>query len=470
MIWWARRGAVIGLLGLALGCAGRQRQAGQVGARPTASAPAAPLANPVEVYRQMGLLAAGGALPFVGRVAFLASRSPDSTFMLLAISLANRVLTFTRDGDRFQAGYGVDLTVRQDGRVVQRADVREAVRVPSFKETARSDESVIFQQVLALTPGAYELSLTVRDEGSARATGLEAVAVVPRRGAGALSTPMPVYSGVARAALESLPHLVPAPRGVALFGQDSVIAVYVESYPGGRARRDESASASVPLSLVVRGGDRASAVFWSDTVRLPRRGALYAGIVHVPVGRIGVGPATLVIARGDVPDSAGAPLFVAFGEDLPVASFAEMLAYLRYFAAPRRLEALRDAPPERRAAAWAAFLRATDPDPATPQHEGLRAYFDRIAQANARFREEGTPGWLTDRGRVFVALGTPDEVYEPTSIDLNQRGRVQTWEYRRHGVQIVFVDQTGFGRWRMTLASESEFESLVRRVLAGPGG
>jgi len=32
-------------------------------------------------------------------------------------------------------------------------------------------------------------------------------------------------------------------------------------------------------------------------------------------------------------------------------------------------------------------------------------------------------------------------------------------------LQIVFVDQTGFGRWRMTLATESEFEAVVRRVI-----
>ena len=78
-----------------------------------------------------------------------------------------------------------------------------------------------------------------------------------------------------------------------------------------------------------------------------------------------------------------------------------------------------------------------------PVNEALRDYFGRIAQANARFREEGGIGWLTDRGRVFVALGTPDQFYEPNTTDLNQRGRAQIWDYRRHRLQIVFIDQTG---------------------------
>jgi GWxTD domain-containing protein len=126
---------------------------------------------------------------------------------------------------------------------------------------------------------------------------------------------------------------------------------------------------------------------------------------------------------------------------------------------------MRDAQPEARAALWAAFLKDTDPVPQTPAHEGLRDYFGRIAQANLRFREEGQLGWLTDRGRVMVALGQPDAVFEPNMSDIGQRGRTLVWEFREHRLQVVFVDQSGFGRWRMTLSSESEFEVVVRRIL-----
>ena len=101
----------------------------------------------------------------------------------------------------------------------------------------------------------------------------------------------------------------------------------------------------------------------------------------------------------------------------------------------------------------------------TTEHEGLRDYFGRIAQANARFREEGMTGWLTDRGRVMVALGNPDQIYQPMVGDIGQRGRTQIWEYRRERLQLVFIDQTGFGRWRLSLSSEGEFESALRRVL-----
>jgi len=231
--------------------------------------------------------------------------------------------------------------------------------------------------------------------------------------------------------------------------------VYVEGYGTGTV---------FPLRASVY-SENASTPVWSDTTSLERHGALFSGQVNIPVAQLGVGAMTLAVVAAQGSDTTKAPVFVTFGEDLPVATFTEMVNYLRYFSSPARLQALRDAPPNGRASAWASFLRGTDPDPATASNEALRDYFARIAQANSRFREEGGAGWLTDRGRVFVALGGPDQFFEPNTTDLNQRGRAQIWEYRRHRIQIVFIDQTGFGRWRMTVASEAEFEALIRREL-----
>jgi GWxTD domain-containing protein len=188
-------------------------------------------------------------------------------------------------------------------------------------------------------------------------------------------------------------------------------------------------------------------------------------VINVPLQKLGVGVMVAHVNRVGSADTLRAPIFVAFGEDLPVATFTEMLDYLRYYVSAPRLSAMRDATPENRARLWAEFIRESDPIPETGTHEGLRDYFARMAQANLRFREEGGPGWLTDRGRVFLALGTPDQIFEPNLTDLNQRGRTQIWEYRQHRLSLVFIDQSGFGRWRMSLSSETEFEATARRLM-----
>jgi GWxTD domain-containing protein len=205
-------------------------------------------------------------------------------------------------------------------------------------------------------------------------------------------------------------------------------------------------------------------VMWNDTVRVMPRGALRSDVVEVPVARLGIGVGQLTFVRDGGSDSSSTYVFVGFGGDLPVATYDDMLNYLRWFAQPARIQRLRDAAEEDRPAAWSAFVRETDDQPETAIHETLREYFGRLVRANGRFREEATPGWMSDRGRVFITLGEPDQLLEPTLNDFS-RGRQQLWDYRSLNLQLVFYDQTGTGRWRLTQSSEVRFESEFRRRL-----
>ena len=140
-----------------------------------------------------------------------------------------------------------------------------------------------------------------------------------------------------------------------------------------------------------------------------------------------------------------------------------MLVYLRWFASPYRIKQLRDTEPEARPAAWTVFVKATDSDPVTPVNEDLVDYFSRLLIVTTRFREEGTPGWLTDRGKVLLGLGEPDQIYDQGLAGVGNRGRSQVWEYRRLNTQFVFYDQTGFDRWRLTNSGEMEFQAQWQR-------
>ena len=453
-------GTIAGLMGVA-GCGGSRGGAAAVSApapepilaTPTGRVPRQP--DVVALYSRMGLLAEAGETPFVGSLSFFAGPSDDSTSIVLTVSLANRVLRFRSEGERWRASYDIAIEVRSGTTVVQEFRSRETVRVLAFRETTRDDESILFRQLMNVSPGTYDIRLTVRDESATRGSAVEATVGVPRFGEGSVSSPVPVYEARPREQLGAPLNVLPTPRSTAVFGRDSVMMIYAEGYGEG---------ASMPVEVTVK-SDETSHILWRDSLQLERRGDHFSSTFAVPVPSLGVGVMLLGLNRVGSADTVRIPLFVAFGEDLPVATFTQMLDYLRYYVSPQRLEAMRDAPPESRASRWAAFLRETDPVPQTPPHEGLREYFGRIAQANVRFREEGQAGWLTDRGRVVVALGQPDQVFEPTISTVGQRGQTLIWEYRTHRLQVVFVVQTGFGRWKMTLASESEFESVVRRVI-----
>jgi GWxTD domain-containing protein len=448
-------------LGLVLGgCA--QSRGNQPIVAATSSVETRAPQDPTAVYHQMGLIATGSPLSFVGKIAYFATPSVDTTMLLASVSIPNRALSFVREGDSYKAPYEVHLVLTQGGTQVAAVNNMEIVRVPTFKEINRTDESVIFQHYFRIRPGSYNISFQVRDAGSARSTTQEGLITVPALRSGLLSTPVIVYEAAPRMFLDSLPRILASPRSSVVFGQDSTVAVYLEGY-GAQPR--------LLVSFVVQ-NDR-GAVTWRDTVVLQKHGSLLSGLVSIPISRVGIGIANVTFTRGDATDTVRTPVFVSFGDDIPLLSYDEMIVQLRYYAAPERIRALREAPAERRGTVWAEFLRSTDPVPATAEHEGLNAYFTRLLQANIRFREEagGRSGWLSDRGKVFVSLGEPDQIFEQTtnvplsSTSVSQRGRVQYWDYGQYRIRLIFYDETGTGRWRLTPASEADFQAVNARLL-----
>ena len=92
-------------------------------------------------------------------------------------------------------------------------------------------------------------------------------------------------------------------------------------------------------------------------------------------------------------------------------------------------------------------------------------YIMRIAYANARFTS-GMPGWKTDRGRIYIKYGPPDEIesYPAASYQrpLEQGGGTtsmypfEQWRYRYLkdiGTDVVFefVDRTNTGEYRLII-------------------
>jgi GWxTD domain-containing protein len=413
---------------------------------------AGPEFDGVKLYRELGLLARGTPMPFVGNVAFMASPSADSTHVIVAITIANGNLTFGRETDRFRAGYTVSITLRNGAETVKQIEAHESVLVASFKEVSRLDESVIYQEMLTVKPGRYNLSVNVRDDGSSKNGTDDVTLIVPVLGTGTLSTPVAFARVSPRISIDSLPRIVTNPAATATFGRDSVIGLYLEGYGSSGAR--------LPLNVAAR--TETGRMLFSDTISLARRQDMYSGVLLVPVARTGIGPVVISAWQTGAADTTRAAIFVGFGDELPVATYEEMLNYLKWFTLPSKIKSLRDTAPEFRAAAWSSFVKENASG--TGGAEALRDYFLRLNDANKRFREEGVPGWMTDRGKVFLGLGEPDQIYEQGATANPTLGlRSVIWEYRNIQQQLVFVEQQEFGHWRLTNSSAIAFDNAWRR-------
>jgi GWxTD domain-containing protein len=106
------------------------------------------------------------------------------------------------------------------------------------------------------------------------------------------------------------------------------------------------------------------------------------------------------------------------------------------------------------------FWDKRDPDPYTEENEFKKEFFSRIDYANKRFNE-GTPGWMTDRGRIYIYMGPPDKFEEFfTHQDPDVRGPILWWIYYNYELGIEFVDERNNGTYKMREYTGDFFSSL----------
>jgi len=127
------------------------------------------------------------------------------------------------------------------------------------------------------------------------------------------------------------------------------------------------------------------------------------------------------------------------------------------------------------------FWFRRNPDPTASYNEFKEEHYRRIAYANEHFRS-GFPGWMSDRGRIFIIHGPPAEIESHTSGGSYERpmseggGSTSTfpfeiWRYRvidgiGSDIVLEFVDPSLSGEYRLALMPE-EKDALLHIPGAG---
>ena len=128
-----------------------------------------------------------------------------------------------------------------------------------------------------------------------------------------------------------------------------------------------------------------------------------------------------------------------------------------------------------------AFWQRRDPTPDTEENEYKEEHYQRIAYSNEHFAA-GVPGWKTDRGRIYIVYGKPDEIDSHPSGGTYERPMeegggetstfpFETWRYRYIegiGQEVImeFVDTCMCGEYHMTI-DRSEKDALLYTPNAG---
>ncbi len=107
------------------------------------------------------------------------------------------------------------------------------------------------------------------------------------------------------------------------------------------------------------------------------------------------------------------------------------------------------------------FWVRRSPTPNSAENAAKDEHYRRIKFANEHFMTGGTPGWKTDRGRVWIVYGPPDEIEaHPSPSPTGLTKPTEFWRYysiREHGVDrknvdMTFVDAGGHGDYQLVLS------------------
>jgi len=136
----------------------------------------------------------------------------------------------------------------------------------------------------------------------------------------------------------------------------------------------------------------------------------------------------------------------------------EFLSKVRYIITKKERKIFLELPDSEKEKFKEEFWKKRDPEPSTEENEFKMEYFNRIERANELFISEGRPGWLTDRGRIYILFGPPtDRLTYPMGGDPYSYCR-EIWYYGNF--PIVFVDSTCTGTYRLVTYDLTPIRSL----------
>ncbi|HID94247.1 MAG TPA: GWxTD domain-containing protein [bacterium (Candidatus Stahlbacteria)] len=120
----------------------------------------------------------------------------------------------------------------------------------------------------------------------------------------------------------------------------------------------------------------------------------------------------------------------------------DMIGPLRYIATAKEVNKIIKAADTEKRKYWDEFWKKRDPTPGTERNEAKEEFIERVEYVNTHYTSM-RKGWQTDRGRIYIKLGKPDEIERhPFELDSPP---YEIWYYYARRLMFIFKDRHGFG-------------------------
>jgi GWxTD domain-containing protein len=328
-------------------------------------------------------------------------------------------VTFVRDSADFVARFTVRVQCWDSrGNQVAAQDWDRAIRVGNYEPTMRSQDRFTGRETLRVPMGRLDAEVAFADQQSEREQTWK------------FKLEPPKYLSDLR--------IEPKP-GRAIFQSSDTLHVYFETYDRGSEL--DSGRAQITRERRVYAAQRFKVE--RDSWRMPHR-------LDFPLSPLDDGDYQLQLdVKGRSPKVAAmrrAVFQVGNSFFRSERTYREKVNQLVYIANDAETQKLLKAAPGERESLWNAFWAGKDRTPTTPQNETEEEYFARIQYCIDHFGH-GDKGWRSDRAKVYVRLGAPDNI---DSSPFESPGNAhEVWYYYGQSLTLTFEDVNGFGEYKL---------------------
>lgn len=356
-------------------------------------------------------------------------------------------LRFVQDGNTYRASYEETISIydANDNLVVEKFAV-ERIPVAMFQETVDPAKHHLTQRFFTLKPGKYTIVVQVRDEETRKfsrnkrtivirsmrdemLTMSDIMLVSRLQEVGETKTILPNISG----------NVGNLPDGFFLFSEvyNNTDSDSLEITLNVRNAKNENVIKELISRPAVRGKNPIFTKINSGHLAMGRYLATLQAVAFSSSSEARY--TTSLVSHPFVVRWVGIAVSI---EDLDLA-----IDQLMYKAESDEIEYMRSAPSmEEKKKRFFEFWKKFDPNPLTERNEAMEEYYNRVAVANQQFSHY-REGWKSDRGMVYIMFGPPNSVDRYPFEGYSKPYEI--WHYHELNYRFLFVDQTGFGDYRL---------------------
>ena len=400
------------------------------------------------VYGQTEMRRPGELAPtfYVDAMAYAADQ-PQKSRIDIFVQVPHEEIRFMKEGDTYVGRYEVTLSLLTGAKqLVHEQTWSVDIPVNDFAQTTGNRLHSLTHRSVDIDPGNYQLNVVFRDQESRKSSQVRKSLLVTdfSKDSLSLSDIMLVnrlsVSGEKKTIVPNITGSInPRSEGFFVFFElycaprlDSVDLLY-KIYD---SKKNEVFRRSQREAII---GSKTQIFMKVDSASIPMGSYFLSAEAVAQDGMSGrsyrgTTSRTLSVRSPDLPAT--------------ILDIDKAIDQLVYISRESEMQYIRDgATQEEKRKRFMEFWAKRDPDPSTQRNELMEEYYGRVQYANQSFGHY-IEGWRTDMGMVFIRFGTPENIERhPLEVDSKP---YEIWYYYQLSRQFIFVDETGFGDYRLT--------------------